>query len=59
MQDASPSPEKFRSVGLIDNTCAALLPFPAVKAELLLRERHQLDGNSFVERAAIGAGKRA
>ena len=36
-------------VGLIDNTCVALLPFPAVRAELLLRERHQLDSKSFVE----------
>jgi Family of unknown function (DUF6516) len=34
---------------VIDNTCAALLPFPTVKAELLLRERHQLDSKSFVE----------
>ena len=36
-------------VGLIDNTSAMLLPFPVVKAELLLRERHQLDSKSFVE----------
>ena len=42
-------PDATESVGLIDNTCAALLPFPAVKAELLLRERHQLDSKSFVE----------
>jgi len=36
-------------VGLIDNTCTALLPFPAVKAALLFRERHQLDSKSFIE----------
>src|SRR5262245_37816043 len=38
-----------QGVGLIDNTGAALLPFLTVKAELLLRERHQLDSKSFVE----------